>query len=80
MHSQASLSTSCIVNLFNPIELCSIAMHYGGQYTNSNAFGMSVSHVNFQKELINTLNWTNMQMIIIKKLISFGFLSEIFAF
>ena len=30
-HSQASLSTSCIVHLFNPIELWSIAMHYGGQ-------------------------------------------------
>ena len=30
-HSQVSLNTSCIVNLFNPIELWSIAMPYDGQ-------------------------------------------------
>ena len=35
-HSQASLNTSCIVNLFNPIELWSIAMPSDGQKTNSN--------------------------------------------
>ena len=30
-HSQASLNTRCIVNLFNPIELWSIVMSCGGQ-------------------------------------------------
>ena len=30
-HSQASLNTSCIVSLFNPIELWSIAMPCDGQ-------------------------------------------------
>ena len=29
--SRASLNTGCILNLFNPIELWSIAMHCGGQ-------------------------------------------------
>ena len=34
-HSQTSLNTSCIVNLFYPIELWSIAMPCGGQNTNA---------------------------------------------
>ena len=29
--SQASLNNSCIINVFNPIELRSMAMHYAGQ-------------------------------------------------
>ena len=45
--SYASLTTSCIVTLFNPIELWSIAMHYGGPLTNSNASWMLVVHRNF---------------------------------
>ena len=40
--SPASLATSNTVILFNSIELWSIAMHYDGQLTNSNAFWMSV--------------------------------------
>ena len=31
IQNHASLNTSCIVSLFNPIELWSIAMHCGGQ-------------------------------------------------
>ena len=49
--SQASLNTSCIVNLFNPIELWSIAMHCEYQWT---------IYIHFHGEWINTLNWINM--------------------
>ena len=52
--SYASLTTSCIVTLFNPIELWSIAMHYGGPLTNSNASWMLVVHRNFQGESIKS--------------------------
>ena len=34
----ASLKTSCVANIFNLIELLSIAMHYSDQFTNSNIF------------------------------------------
>ena len=46
-HSQASLNTTCIVDLYilNWTVVNSIAMHCNGQYTNSN---MSVDHINFQ--------------------------------
>ena len=43
----ASLTTNCIVTLFDPIELWSIAMHYGSPLTNSNASWMLVVHWNF---------------------------------
>ena len=45
--SYASLTTSYIVTLFNPTELWSIAMNYGGPLTNSNASWILVVHRNF---------------------------------
>ena len=54
--SQASLITSCIVTIFNPIELWSTAMHWGGGGGGGLPIAMysGVVHRNFLGNHMNT--------------------------